>query len=275
VRRSTDVNRVTTATSVARWMVHRYPAAWRSRYEDEVRDLLDHTSVRWRDVADLTRGLITERTLALFEPGDHPGATSLAFFLFPLSLLACLWLGATVAGHGLQYLVGPLPSAVAGPIALAEAIALLWSHFRFWRKWRGNRENSRAFLWGDRRILPVFGWQWLGVAFAFVLFDQWTIRPAFGPAGYSFLLWPVMVGIQTPVHRMGAAIQEAMSELRRAQQEMQWARLELERCESLVAQGQAAPLDAARAEIARIEQAREHALASLHAMGYRARFRQV
>lgn len=50
-----------------------------------------------------------------------------------------------------------------------------------------------------------------------------------------------------------------------------WALMELERCERLADDGMPAPLQEARDTVARLEQQREEALATLHGLGYRAR----
>jgi len=54
---------------------------------------------------------------------------------------------------------------------------------------------------------------------------------------------------------------------------MKWARLELERCERLAARQEPSPLEEARTTVRRLETEISQALASLHAMGYRARHR--
>jgi len=54
---------------------------------------------------------------------------------------------------------------------------------------------------------------------------------------------------------------------------MKWARLELERCERLAARQEPSPREEARTTVRRLETEISQALASLHAMGYRARHR--
>jgi hypothetical protein len=57
-------------------IVRRYPAAWRDRYESEVDGLIEDSSLTWRDVAELVRGMLTERARELVESDEHPKRTA-------------------------------------------------------------------------------------------------------------------------------------------------------------------------------------------------------
>jgi hypothetical protein len=47
-----------------RWLLRVYPARWRERYGDEIRELLDQTGIGPREVVDVMRGGIAERAVA-------------------------------------------------------------------------------------------------------------------------------------------------------------------------------------------------------------------
>lgn len=66
---------------------------------------------------------------------------------------------------------------------------------------------------------------------------------------------------------------DAALQLSRSTHDMKWALMELERCEQLAAGGQTSPLGETRAAVGRAAREREEALATLHSMGYRARYR--
>ena len=91
---------------------------------------------------------------------------------------------------------------------------------------------------------------------------------------FSLYLWPsLFLGRRQLPHwgHLADDMGPAIRELHATAHEMTWARMELERCQQLVASGHAAPLAEARAAIDRIAQRRKDAMATLHGMGYRAR----
>lgn len=170
------------AAVIARWLVRHYPEPWRARYEDEVLALLDDASVRWRDVIDLSRGLVTERAMSLFEPGDHPAAASVMWVFFTLGTVIAAWLVAAMAGYGLRRLTGPLPAA-AGLVGIVLGLAM-WP----WIFWRYGLSYSFRRL----RLVPMSHW-WFAVVLLTTVLEHWTTNPAF--FGSTPMFWPVLVGI--------------------------------------------------------------------------------
>src|SRR5687767_6434833 len=57
--------------ALAGFLVRWHPRPWRSRYEDEVMELLDANRLRMRDLFDLFKSGVTERVLSLYEPSHH------------------------------------------------------------------------------------------------------------------------------------------------------------------------------------------------------------
>src|SRR5688572_25959548 len=81
------MNRKIAATGIAKWLVHRYPKAWRERYASEMLALLDDSATRWRDLIDLMHGLLVERLHSVFEPGSRPKLTFALLFAAPMVLV--------------------------------------------------------------------------------------------------------------------------------------------------------------------------------------------
>ena len=64
------------STTLAHAIVSRYPQAWRERYEAEVRGLIDDASIRFCDLGELLRGLLTERARELLTSAENPSRTA-------------------------------------------------------------------------------------------------------------------------------------------------------------------------------------------------------
>jgi hypothetical protein len=255
---------------LGRWLVRRYPQPWRARYELEVMALLEDSSVRWRDVVDLARGLVVERARALVEPGEHPDATFWLLGFVNLAIVGGMALAPVGLGWAARAGFGPPPATwgrtgyvlVAG--AFTGLIVLLMV--------RGTREVMWGFKHGtspsprpqaEPRLAIV-----LGIAILGGFLRSWS-----GVHDYLASLFVMQIMLSGRWKGPGWRIQSVMLQLAQCRHEMKWARLELDRCELLTAQGMPAPLDDARANVARIEREREQALAELHANGYRAKFR--
>jgi hypothetical protein len=247
---------------LGRWLVSWYPSPWRARYEDEVAVLLEDSRVRWRDVADLARGLVVERARALIEPADSPLRTR--FLMLGATSLALLTLTFTAWGLGqvARALTGPLPLRLATGDALilaAMAGAIVPALVRLLR----NPGNLAAFLvrgkpyWLAAMLVGIGLAAWAGRQFDVVETFCWSM--------YLGMLLP---NRWEPWRRARAALAQEAA----AQHELKWALMELARCENLEAEGTPAPLVEARANVARIQSLREEALATLRALGYRARF---
>jgi len=254
-------------------LIRRYPEPWRDRYEDEMLALLDEAPARVSDLGDLAAGLIVERARALFEPGDRPQLTFFVVTFGRIALGLGLLLVPTTAGLALRYVFGALPApfSMAGPIVL---LACLWTLLARLTRIIFDASGRGEPLWTPP---PPFskrtGDIWLSAVFVGALLEAWgsaSLLP------FSLYLWPsLFLGRQQLPHwhradDMGAAIRE----LHATGREMTWARMELERCQQLVSSGFAAPLTEAQDAIARITQRRKEAMATLHSMGYRARWRR-
>jgi hypothetical protein len=140
-------------------LVRLYPRAWRARYEEEFRALLEATPMTRRDAIDIARGAL-DAHLHPAEPSLLPGVSAV--------LGGGLWVLGTAPIAALPvppdwpgYLVDSLPLAMAAVISLTLAVAGAWL-----------RENGRGGVVGRRLgrigvVLAVVGHiAWAGALLA-------------------------------------------------------------------------------------------------------------
>ena len=258
-------------------ILRRYPPAWRERYEAEVSALIDQGGVRVGDLAELVRGLLTERAAALLLDDERPKRTMLYLGLLKPAFTIALILVASIIGYALRWLTGPWsePLQIAGTISSGIFITVfVIVAFRARRPWSqaGPPYSPRTGM----IMLPAF--------FAAVVFVQWGQlfgTPDLPPGRFDWLAtnrWFMWWGYLTitadlvsafwPAQRMlnaFVAIQLAEMNLK---SNKQW----VEGCREWIAKGVPSPLGEAEAQVAHWTREREAAREQLHALGYRARF---
>jgi len=101
-------------------VLHRYPPAWRERYEREMTALIDDSTLAWTDAAELVRGMLEERAHELIQSDERPKRTA-----FVLSTLRCLF---GVAFVGAVFVFAGLLRRLTGvpPESTAEALVFAW-----------------------------------------------------------------------------------------------------------------------------------------------------
>lgn len=125
------------------WLTRMYPPWWRSRYGDEMDDLLSR-QLGWRDVLDVAKSALTERLYYSQRPGDETMPT------YP----------------GNVAILVRKPSAIA-PIAMSLcALAVVVIAIAVSGPKRQADEGAAAHLWqilmaGQLPILAWFAFQWL------------------------------------------------------------------------------------------------------------------
>lgn len=271
--------------AVARLIVRWYPRAWRQRYEDEVLALIDAGPVRLGDVCGLLRNGINERVLSFYEPSRHITAYRFISGLALLTYISVLFLAVLTAGaipFGMGYFVqriaGPLPAVWLDTIAWAYLLALMVlvmpAYVRFFRLQLA-RMNGTSLPHQAARLRWMIIGGYAGLTFLSGLQADLSFRQSFPPVFHSwflvFILWefPEDFDPRWP----GRGLFEALGRLRAARHDLRWARMELDRCESLYAGRVPGPeLQASRAEMDRLTRDEANAVAELDAMGYRARF---
>jgi hypothetical protein len=247
--------------------VRHYPKPWRERYADEMLALLDDTPARWRDLVDVAYGLIVERAQSVFEPGDRPILTFAMLLIVPTVMGLALVFPAVGLGIVARVEFGALPRWAEPLGILISYLSMLLSYVRLLKSQVFDAERELV-VWKDGATLPWWG---TAVTLAGTVIVSWSRRQVeitnFLPIAVYVGTWLVM-GDRS--NRMTVAIRELFSLARKRK----WARMEVERCQRLVAAGNWAPLAAAKSALLRIETRQEAARASLHALGYRARFRE-
>ena len=110
----------------ARAILRCYPPAWRRRYADEVRSLLDETHPSWRSAADLTRGALREWVAPVHSGWPTRQALTRAqftlFLAFYVGPIVITWLSLTV-GDFVRARFGALPYA-AGFVSAVMGLAV-------------------------------------------------------------------------------------------------------------------------------------------------------
>lgn len=253
--------------TLSRWLVGRYPQAWRERYETEMLSLLQDSAPRARDVLDLARGLASERARALFEPGDRPVLT-LIFLFFGLAVLAlALPLTASAAGSTAAFWLGGLPRAVGRAAGLLHATVVLVFVARLYHAYPSIQTAYR----NGEPIRPLFsaraGLVWLVAMLASLALLTW--------ASFSRVLsMQVALSASLLLHQLSGhsfrRVQAAVYRRVAARRQLRWALMELGRCKRLDAQGIPSPLYEAERSVDRLVREKDDAMAALHDMGYRA-----
>ncbi len=263
-------------THLACAIVHRYPAAWRERYEDEVLALMDDSSVRLADVVELLRGLFVERVKALIEPGDHPTLTDWGF-------RTVLWFVG----------VAPALTIVVGGAALGGQLGA----------WFGEPHSAVPWItvaccWavvivdvGGRRIFRIEPSRSINLALVlvtclFVVMWHWSMAPSTPPSSRvpaqfhtlyycaQLFLWLLvahrLLGWRLPWRPMLDAVERFQA----AREAVQRAQTEVDRYRASTDRAAPFHLQPALAALAHKEQERDQARAVVETYGYRARFRQ-
>ena len=251
---------------LARAIVRRYPKAWRQRYEIEIAGFIEDAPAGWRDVLDLARGCVVARARAFVEPEAHPTRAwmllGIVRFVPALAWYAALLGLASVLRNNL-----PEPPSFLAWAAVIGLLPLLVVGIRAWLKamkrpfgpvgplpprwgiatWVALLSAAIVLIsWADPPGNPPSRLGWTGpITSAF--WCAWFIRRAFD------LYWPSGLRLSGQLMRIGGL-----------REQLGWARMELQRCESLGAGSvESADLVRARDEVARLERELASALADL------------
>lgn len=264
----------------ARWasvIVRRYPHAWRERYEDEVLALVEGGAVTLRDLADLARGCVIERARALIEPGDHPMRASLWFGLVAITLSLVVGVGFALTGHAIgvwfRHVFGVLPSGLAfsGELAVIGVFMAYAGRNVYDGLRHGFKPDADP---ADLIYSAPIGFALLSVFFLGLVLTQSGDATPFMSTPWTSMFVGVMVSEQLTVRIWpGRQMLVAFRQFGEARHLLTWAQMELHRCQALAGDDAGPGLAAAQAEVDRLHRRRDQAVAQLHAMGYRSRFR--
>ena len=203
----------------------------------------------------------------MFEPGDRPGFLAALVSLTVLARALAVALPPILAGLAAQYWLGPLPRQVATSAALMSAlfVVVLIALRVLGKCW----PTLVSFESGKPQLSDRAAWIYLGLAIPLTFLMSWSsngIMQSLNALWWFYPVWDQMAARRPWQTEMARAIQN----LRSAQYQMKWARMELQRCQDLVAEGAPAPLQEARDVIERLTRQQDEALATLHGLGYRA-----
>jgi hypothetical protein len=142
-----------------RWLLRLYPAAWRERYEVEMRDLLDDLPARPDAAFDLIRGAFRAHLRALYRParllspdGGPPVTTqSLQRHPTALAILALVVVAPTLALVGVSFLAYEMD--VPGLAARVEPLIVALTAPRIVDLWL----LGAPFLAFLLAVVPLFG----------------------------------------------------------------------------------------------------------------------
>jgi hypothetical protein len=266
---------------LAQALVCRYPAAWRERYEREVSALIDDTTIRFRDLAELLRGLLTERARELVSAADRPRRTAAAIGLLKLGFVLAFVGSAIGLGLGLRQVTGPWSEAAREAGAMAVAVGLLFFVIiAISARHRGLFSSFPPYKAGTGAVLLVS----LFAGLVFIVAGQlmvWEYRDrsrfawlsAYSPWIQLFLYTNFLsdlCGSLWPSRRL----LQAFAELELAEARLKTNQAWVDGCHEMIAKGVPSPLREAQEQVEHWTRERDAARVRVHALGYRARFRQ-
>lgn len=258
----------TRMTRLARLVVRLYPSAWRARYAAEVLDLLEAAPVRFRDLTELTSGLILERGRALASSPASPRRTEAVLVLFGPVVVLVVVLAATVLGQLLRISAGAWPPSVAltGQVVLMVVVfgSLLARGARAIRQ-RDVRPSGALSV----TLLALFVVTSVSAWGDLVRFDGLDHRvPArLVSVGAGLFFWVMGIGATRGLWP-DRTILDAIDRREVAEQQLRLSRAWVEGCHATAVHGHPVPLAEAEAQVAHWETERQSATARLEAMGY-------
>lgn len=262
-------------------VLRQYPQAWRDRYEREVSGLIEDSTLRWRDVAELVRGLLTERANELLSSTDKPKRTA-------FMLAGVRW------GFGLVFLSSVFATAIAfrrstglsgedlsGWIAAVIFAVFFGFLYVLWKTRVGP-------FFGPKPIFPSWAaFAYLPPYFVVLSAYAWASGVGLNPHAetlgwlgyilpfYNLLYWGLVAVLLADSVLPGRELLHTLSEAANVERGVASAQQFVDGCHEMIAKGVPSPLADAEALLERSLRYRAETRARLHALGYRARFRPI
>lgn len=260
-------------------LLRRYPPAWRERYEAEVCALIEDSGVRVRDLAELIRGLITERVRELLTSAENPKRTA-TYLALTKPAAAVLFVSAAVgSGLVLRSFIGPLSEDArqSGSIVFSSCLIVFMAISMFTRRRPWGAVDQPYPAWVGAVLLPsLFGTVVLAVAVNVTGSTEYAApgtrwisanTPWLNLFLYSNWVFDVC-GSFWP----GRKLLQAFLELQGAEQQLENSENWAASCREWIAKGVPSPLNDAERQVAEWSEKLAAARERVHAMGYRARF---
>jgi hypothetical protein len=265
---------------LAQALVRRYPAAWRERYEQEVSGLIDDTSIRFGDLAELLRGLLTERARELVSSDDRPTRTAATIALMKVGFVLAFIGSAVGLGLGLRQLTGPWSETTRVNSSIAVVVGYLvfvLSATRARRRPLFSSLPPYSPATGAVLLASMFGALVFVVAGELLSSDGQAHRDSFVRywpwiqillysnflTDFCASLWP------------SRQLLQAFAELQVFEGRLKVSQKWVDGCHEMIAQGVPSLLREAEDQVEEWTRKRDAARERVHALGYRARFRQV
>ncbi|HVQ42405.1 MAG TPA: hypothetical protein VMS54_09365 [Vicinamibacterales bacterium] len=266
-----------TTRAWAHAIVRRYPPAWRERYEAEVRGLIDDTSVQFRDLGELIRGLFTERARELLMSDENPRRTALVVGL-ATPIAGALFIGtAWLTAFGLLTLTGPWPESLQYA-ALGGFCLAFGSVMTLMIRSSKRRDPARRFIVPPDvavRVLPLTFVA--AVLFSAAVAGAEPSPPSTIPSwiihSYNWAWFALFAGNQIASFFPGQELLKAFAKISVAEVQIRTNQQWVASCHDWIAKGVPSPLNDALQQVGKWTLERDSARARLKELGYRARFR--
>lgn len=263
-------------TRFARWIVSKYPLAWRERYEVEVLDLLDRNPPSVVDVGELFRELLVEHVRAAIDI-ERPQQAATSILRLKAFAVAAGIAATYITGFALWFLF-PLVGEELDTVAVW--VVVMWSvvALPLLGHWLYQRRKPTV----DRRPIPA----WLAVLllpFAVVSSGAyvWLRLSSGGWNDYfsalyqgAYMSGPLMAWLLMQIWP-GQTLVKALTEFHMAENAVQGAHRFIGSCKEWIAKGVPSPLKDAEAALAQRIAERDAALSRLQAVGHRNRIPAV
>jgi hypothetical protein len=231
-----------------------YPRAWRMRYEEEVRALLDDRAPDWRDVEGLLRGATIEWMHSVVDPLEHPVLSGiLRGFGGWFAAIAVISVTAGPIGAWLQRVAGPAPGWVGDVAFLVVEVTIV----RAFGSQPGLLDKIPIGVHGRTLSLgpmsPIQVRRWWAILWTSIALAVWSHATWLTSWG-SWWFAPLLLITAT---RSGWNRGVAKHELWRLRRELRWASREHLRLEALVVRNLATPaeVETSAGDIARLNRA--------------------
>jgi len=268
-----------TTRAWAHAIVRRYPAAWRERYEAEVRGLIDDASIHFRDLGELLRGLFTERARELLTSVDNPKRTATILGLMAPIAGGVFLLLAWLTGYAMRSVVGPL-SDTGQYVGLSLAVVLMIVFFVTWSRGWKRRDGVAAATPGSLPpdvVIVMLPMLFVQVALFAVILSGEPGYPSLIPNWlnrvFQLFIWASISGNLLSSLFPGHALLQAFTNVSFAERQIRANEQWVEGCRDMISKGVPSPLQDALAQVGKWTVERDSARARLKELGYRARFR--
>jgi hypothetical protein len=209
-------------------IIDRYPRAWRERYADELRAMLEDSGASWRDVLDLARGALAEWRLEFLDPERHRVTSFLSYaatrYWPHLIVIAALGSAPIVAAPQLRAAFGEPPTWLpvsAFVLGIAIFLRAVREKIRFDRG-RGAPASVTEMVVSSVAIVSA-------ISVGYWAEDD----PVTGLRRWIWIYNGFWVACVILNRRARTSVEEARATVAVTREQLKWARMELTRLQSI------------------------------------------